>query len=328
MQTTTIKLTNPGVELKGYVLDPSKEMPNAQIRPAVLIFPGGAYRACSEREGEPVAMAFLAEGYHAFTLKYSINEHAAFPKPLNDAEEALELIRENSSGWGIDPDKIAVCGFSAGGHLAAALGTMGRIRPNGLILGYPCIEDTISDILPAPVPGVDKKVDERTPPAFIFHTFEDQLVPVKNALAFANALDLARIPFELHIFQRGTHGLSLAKPHTSGGLRSMAEPAVAQWFQLCTTWLKNIFGEFVADRDQLWNENISEYSLDVQLGVLWKDEACRERIQEAIPAFREAPPQDALGIPLRLILEYAPDLLTDEATITLDHELKRIPLNF
>ncbi len=101
----------------------------ARCDPPSLIFPGGGYRFCSDREAEPIAMAFLAEGYQAFVLRYSLNDQAAFPRPLNDAEEALELIRSKSRQWHVDPARIAVCGFSAGGHLAAALGTMGTSSP-------------------------------------------------------------------------------------------------------------------------------------------------------------------------------------------------------
>lgn len=131
MKTMNINFTlDPKVTLTAYLLDRTEGLSNTKVRPAILICPGGAYRICSDREAEPVAMAFLAEGFNAFILSYSLNENAAFPRPLNDAEEAIELIRSQSEEWGIDSDKIAICGFSAGGHLAAALGTMGRIRPN------------------------------------------------------------------------------------------------------------------------------------------------------------------------------------------------------
>ncbi|WP_063563814.1 alpha/beta hydrolase [Paenibacillus sp. O199] len=326
MKLTTVELTNSNVSLTAYVLDSSQGMSIMGNRPAVLILPGGAYRACSEREAEPIAMAFLAEGYQAFTLQYSINQNAVFPKPLNDAEEALELIQENSSKWGIDPDKIAVCGFSAGGHLAAALGTMGKIRPNAMILGYPCIVESMSRIFPVLVPGVDKSVDALTPPTFIFHTYEDRLVPVSNALTFAEALNHANVPFEMHIFTKGVHGLSLARPHTSGGLRSMVEPAVAQWFRLCISWLRGIFGEFASERESVQVDSVNQYSLDVQLGVLWKNEVCKQVILAAIPVLGESPNQEAMEVPLRAILDFGGDLLSEAAAIQLDHQLRLVPV--
>jgi len=250
MKTTILKLqSNPNVTLTTYLLDASNEMANTNVRPAVLIFPGGGYYTCSDREAEPVAMAFLAQGYHAFVLRYSTNEQAVFPGPLRDAEEALELVRGKAQDWGVNPDKVAVCGFSAGGHLAAALGTIGRSRPNALILGYPVILADISHILAVQIPSVEKEVNEKTPPAFIFTTANDAVIPARHSLQFAAALDEAQIPYELHVFQDGLHGLSLAKPNTSGGLKRMVNPDVAVWMDLCVSWLDKRFGSFVADKE-------------------------------------------------------------------------------
>lgn len=327
MKTLTIPLSNEKVTLTAYLLDQSHEMHNTYVRPAVLIFPGGGYRACSDREAEPVAMAFLAEGYQAFVLRYSINKQATFPRPLNDAEEALGLIRQNNQEWGVDSGKVAVCGFSAGGHLAAALGTMGKIRPNALILGYPCILSSMSSILPAPVPSVDEFVDAATPPAFIFHTFSDTLVPVNNTLTFASAMDKAKVPFELHIFQNGVHGLSLAKAVTSGGLKSMVNADMAKWFDLCAAWIRNVFGDFVSDRDNILNEDISEYNVDVQLGVLWKNPACKKLLLAELPLLEDSPQlQDALAISFRIINDYGGGLLSQDVMDKLNKELKSIPI--
>lgn len=243
MRTFTLALAHENVTLTGYLLDPSPEMANWQVRPAILICPGGGYRFCSDREAEPIAMAFLAEGFQAFILRYSLNDAAAFPQPLNDAEEALELIRTHALDWHVDPQKIAACGFSAGGHLAAALGTMGRVRPNALILAYPCILESISSILPWPVPSLEKKVNSATPPAFIFATSQDSLVPVEHSLEFASALNRQGIPFELHIFQEGVHGLSLAKGLTANGQAKMIDPQAAQWVSLCRAWLERVLGK-------------------------------------------------------------------------------------
>ena len=245
MKTSIIQIDESmNVTLTTYLLDNSGEMPNTSIRPAVLICPGGAYKMCSDREAEPVAMAFLAEGYNAFVLRYSLNENAVFPKPLKDAEAALELIRGNADNWHIDIDKIAVCGFSAGGHLAAALGTMGKTKPAAMILGYPCILDSIGCILANPVPSLEKMVDEKTPPAFIFSTFNDEVVPVENSLRFADALEKYKIPFEMHIFGNGLHGLSMSKSVTCSGHECYDNPSVAKWFSMCITWLEGLGWKF------------------------------------------------------------------------------------
>lgn len=228
------------VSLTSYLLDPSEEMKPFRTRPAVLIFPGGAYKFCSDREAEPIAMAFLAEGYHAFILRYSLNENSVFPRPLQDAEQALRLIRENAESYGVDAQRIAVIGFSAGGHLAAALGTMGEVRPDAMILGYPCILESIGDILASPIPSLDREVDEKTPPCFLFATYGDSTVPVENSLEFASALNRQKVPFELHIFTNGDHGLSLAKPHTANGNPELINDRVGAWMPMCVSWLRTV----------------------------------------------------------------------------------------
>lgn len=116
MKTQTINLTHANVTLTTYLLDASPEMPNTQVRPGVLVFPGGGYYFCSAREAEPIALAFLAEGYQAFVLRYSVDEQATFPRPLNDAEQALEMIRDNAEAWFVDPEKnscVRILGWRA-----------------------------------------------------------------------------------------------------------------------------------------------------------------------------------------------------------------------
>lgn len=242
MKTVTIQLTtDPNVTLTAYLHEVSEALPNLAVRPAVLICPGGSYLYCSEREGEPIALAFMAAGYQAFVLRYSVGDQAAFPRPLLDAEIALNLIRSRAGEWQVNPDKIAACGFSAGGHLAGALGTMGRVRPNALILAYPCILESMSSTLPEPIPSLEREVTGQTPPTFIWATAADERVPVENSLEFAAALDRAKVPFEMHIFQKGVHGLALATPVTSAGHAHYVDADAAKWLALCLAWLEHQF---------------------------------------------------------------------------------------
>ncbi|MEW4326522.1 alpha/beta hydrolase [Rossellomorea marisflavi] len=250
MNIQSIQLSsNPQSTLTAYSLDTTKRMKNISIRPAVLILPGGGYYYTSDREAEPVAMAYLSEGYHAFILRYSVGEDKGFEDSFRDAEEALAYIRNHASESGVDPERIAVVGFSAGGHLAASLGTMGTNRPRALILGYPCILSTLEDVLAFPVPSLEEKVDGNTPPSFLFSTFEDQIVPVEHTVEFIRALTRAGVPFESHIFQHGVHGLSLGKPLSSAGQRSMVDEDFSQWFQLSISWLHRLMGDFPLDRE-------------------------------------------------------------------------------
>lgn len=232
-------------------------------RAAVLICPGGGYGFTSEREAEPIAMKFNAAGYHAFVLYYSV-EPTKHPQPLLDVSRAMCIIRENAEKWKVDGDRVAVCGFSAGGHLAASLGVhydkdylfntslikKGMNKPNALILSYPVItsgefahkgsfdnlvgEEAEEELLQHM--SLELQVNKNVPPTFIWHTFEDTVVPVENTLLFAVALRKNNIPFELHVYPKGPHGLSLATDET-GDDNISSMPHVATWMELCIQWL-------------------------------------------------------------------------------------------
>ena len=251
-----------GATLREYILDNSREIDIKRKRPAVLVCPGGGYSMVSDREAEPVAMKFLANGYSAFILTYSV-EPARYPTQLLQVSKAIAYIRENADEYNLHKDKILVCGFSAGGHLAASVGTLwdeeiikkelgikkGDNKPNGLILAYPVIiygekahkgsfdnlvgegDKSLYDKL-----SLDKQVSKNTPPAFIWHTFNDRTVPVENSLIFASALAEEKIPFELHIFPDGNHGLSLCNEVT-GDVNKHCEV----WMDLCLKWIEENF---------------------------------------------------------------------------------------
>ena len=244
-------------------------------RPAVVIFPGGGYDYTSDREAEPVANAYLAAGYSAFVVRYAVGVDAKHPHPLLDAAAALALVRARAEEFHIDPQKVAVCGFSAGGHLAAHIGTQWHLpllretlggesadfRPDAMVLCYPVISGIRSPHLhsflnltgPDPAQetlarlSCEESVDGRTPPAFLWHTANDTCVPVENSLVMAGALAKAGVPVELHVFPNGLHGLSVCTRETAGG--GSAEriyPYVGRWVALSVEFLENVFygGEF------------------------------------------------------------------------------------
>lgn len=243
MKVFTLDLANEGTSLTAYIPDYSKEMPHLEKRPAILVIPGGAYQFCSDREAEPVALAFLNRGYAAFVLRYSVGKgKAKFPAPLDDAEQALTLIRENADEWRVDGNKIAAIGFSAGGHLCAALGTIAKVRPNACILGYPCILESISRILAEPVPGLDDKIDDKTPPTFIFASCEDGCVPIEHSIRYAAALNEKKIPFEIHIYEKGYHGFSVSDNVVYSDKEAVEYNAATRtWVDMCLTWLGKHF---------------------------------------------------------------------------------------
>lgn len=243
MITKTINLTNENVTLTIYLPDASKEMEHDRIKPGMLVIPGGAYRYCSDREAEPIAFEYIAKGYNAFILRYSLNEDSVFPRPLDDAVEALKLIRANAEEWNTNPDQIAAIGFSAGGHLASALSTISDEKPNACILGYPCIIKFEEEILANPMPETHVEVTPDTPPTFIFAAANDNLVPIEHSLQYALALSKNKVPFELHTFTIGGHGFSTADKKTIGDKEYQKKFAhIHYWVDRSAQWLDEMWG--------------------------------------------------------------------------------------
>lgn len=248
----------PEATLEGYLLDCEISLGQEKNRPAILVLPGGGYLYCSPREGEPVALSYAARGFHAFVLRYSIARQAAGFAPLKEVSWAIGYLRENAENWNIDPDKIAVCGFSAGGHLALSSGLLAENKPNAMILGYPatcCPNIPGADFMLKLLEGREDVTDEDAkkydlpshvtkdaPPVFIAATAEDVLTSFCT-MSLANAYNALGLKFELHIFQYGPHGYSLANEVTADGSRQMLEPAFAQWQELSVQWLHKTFGK-------------------------------------------------------------------------------------
>lgn len=255
-----VKDGDGSVYLKSYV---GEEYEKGIKRDALLILPGGGYNFCALHEDEPVAKPFMARGFNCFTLFYTVGERASLAVSLKDVSRAVAHIKKNCEKYSIDPERIFVIGFSAGGHLAASIGTMwhrdiaafegmeyGENRPAGMIVSYGACtlgeyshelsrnfvygkdkltEDEINDLSP------DKNVTEKTPPAFIWHTQDDEVVHVGNSLAMAKALIEKGITTELRIYPKGPHGVSVLLDgcsfmaenknyvHVSGWVRDVCE---------------------------------------------------------------------------------------------------------
>lgn len=249
---------HPEATLEGFLLDCEITLGQEKNRPAVLVCPGGGYVYCSPREAEPVALSYAARGFHAFVLRYSVSKDAAGFTPLEEVDWAVGYIREHAAQWHIDPEKIAVCGFSAGGHLALASGVLAKNRPNAMILGYPAtsapnipggdfllkILEGRDDVTDADAEKYDliQKVTADTPPMFLAATAEDFLTAFCS-LPLVNAYARLGKPCEVHIFQYGPHGYSLANEVTADGSQTMLEPAFAQWQELSVQWLHKTFGK-------------------------------------------------------------------------------------
>lgn len=230
------------VTLTAYVQAVGGEFGGIPKRPAVLILPGGGYQMCSDREADPIAFPYLKAGYQAFILRYSVGKDSVWPNPMNDYEEAMELIREKSEEWHVLTDKIAVIGFSAGGHLAGCAATMSKNRPNAAILGYPVIDGDCARGYQATAPDVIAAVDEHTCPCFIFATRTDNVVPVENTVHMIDALTKAEIAYEAHIYSNGPHGFSTCDSSVQEVTQLCNR--VPHWVADSIEWLKDVLGDF------------------------------------------------------------------------------------
>lgn len=271
---------HPEATLEGYVLDCGIRLGQEIKRPAVIVCPGGGYVYCADAEAEPVALGYTGHGLHAFILRYSTGQNAAPWNALEEISWAVGLLREKSDEWNIDPEKIAVCGFSAGGHLALASGTVAVCKPNAMILGYP--------VASAPaMPGMDfmlklltgkenvtqadaepfeliSRITKETPPAFLVATAEDGLTPY-GSLAIANRYSQLGLGYELHVFQYGGHGLARADMTSADGSSRYLDPAFAVWLDLSVQWLFKTFGkpEFVDKSNSKMAAYLKELGIEI-----------------------------------------------------------------
>lgn len=266
-----------------YIQDDTEEI-SIHERPLILVCPGGGYCMTSDREAEVIVFRMLAMGCHAALLRYSYAP-SVFPASLLELASSVKLIREHAKEWHVNPDKIIVMGFSAGGHLAASLGMFWNrkfladrlgidhkeqalLQPNGMILCYPVItsgsyahKDSFRFLLglnresvPEKLEGfeeaysveemleklsLEKQVSKDTPRAFIWHTFEDDYVPVENSLLLVSALRNAGISTEFHMYPHGGHGLSLASAQSKSPAGNEVVEACQSWIGLVRKWVEN-----------------------------------------------------------------------------------------
>ena len=255
--------------LTTYIRDLSSEIDLERKAPAMLVIPGGGYYMVSDREGEPVAMRYLALGFNAFVLDYSVAEDSAlkYPYQIAEAAMAMEYLRINAENLNIAPEKIAAVGFSAGGHLCAMLGSFHNcpetgkvfkptvcVKPNAVVLGYPVISSDISfahigsfiNLCGEENKELMKKVDvlnlidENSAPAFIWSTFNDNVVPCQNAIEAALKYKESGVPVSLHVFGKGEHGLSVADATVYKADKALKEMSVSvpEWVRLSVEWLE------------------------------------------------------------------------------------------
>ncbi len=262
-------------------------------RPAVLVLPGGGYQFCSDREADPVAFAFMKAGYHAFILRYSVGEYSKWPQPLLDYEQAMEYIAGKAEEWHVMTDKIAVVGFSAGGHLAGAAATMGTPRPAAAILGYPVLREETALEIGQAMPGIPERVDENTCPCFLFATRTDSVVPIQNTIDMLDALNRYHTTFECHIYAYGPHGFSTGD-HSVQSCETRFPVRGSGWVEDSIAWLHDLFGDFgneglmkPALRAHVNDDALAWLSLDCSISRIYGNPKAREALSGTIAKMRE-----------------------------------------
>jgi acetyl esterase/lipase len=252
------------VRLRAYLRPNKGLLADDGHRWAVIVCPGGGYWQLAPSESEPVALAFLAAGVQAFVLDYSL-EPVRYPVSLMELASSVAWVRAHAQEYGIDPQRVAVCGFSAGGHLAGCasnlwghpvLSPLGltpeEMRPDASVLCYPVITTearkghllSFSRLLgpDAPIPSelsLEQSVTDRTPPTFLWATVTDDTVPVENTMVYARALRAHNVPFELHLYGDGPHAMGLATPESAWS-PEYENPHAATWHGLCVEWLRRL----------------------------------------------------------------------------------------
>ena len=259
-----LKEGRPDVYLETYISD---SLPNV-TRKAILVIPGGGYGGvCADREGEPIALAFMPYGYNGFVLHYTVGRKEPYPAQLREVTLAIKHIKDNADKYGIDPDQLFVTGFSAGGHLTACAGVFwnrpeategldvpyGYNKPRGIMPIYPVISMkvhgfSIKNLLCKDDPtkaetdyvSVDQHVSADSSPVFIVHSADDELVDARNSLDFAMAYANAGVPYELHIFPHAQHGCALGNAITDMGNPNWNDPMIARWVEMAAYWAEKI----------------------------------------------------------------------------------------
>ncbi|MDE6433768.1 MAG: alpha/beta hydrolase [Lachnospiraceae bacterium] len=257
----------PGAHLNVYLIENSDEL-WIKEHPLVLLCPGGGYERTSDREADPLAFRFLAMGYHVAILRYSCAP-AVYPTALLELAWSMKMLHEKAAEWHVAKDRIVVAGCSAGGHLAASLGMFWHeewlakktgcraedLKPAGMLLCYPVItsgklahrgsfeallagqytEEMLERV------SLEKQVSEYTPPAFLWHTYTDDCVPVENSLLLIEAMKRYQIPVEFHMYPTGGHGLSAADESSMDMAQYGVQKECQSWLPLAKNWLEGLF---------------------------------------------------------------------------------------
>ena len=289
--------------LQGCLLSPSLEMPALLTRPAVLVLPGGGYRYCAEREGEPVATAYLRHGVNAFWLRYSPHADQA----LDEALGALAALQGHAATCRTGAAQLAIVGLGSGAHLAARLAQAAPRRPSALVLGYPDFS------------AGRPQADADSPPVFLFAAQDDPLGGAAEALRYALALADGAVPYELHVFGEGGGAMALADSDVTGG---NSFPEAAAWLGMSARFLRRVWAGGMGASE----EKDYEHSADTPLGQLMRDGRCAALCHERLGKLWGRLEANAMvaGMTPRQLAGYARGMISAEALDALDEALRAL----
>lgn len=209
--------------------------------PGLVIIPGGSYNRVMERDSERVAITFASHAFQTFVVSYPVVEHKDYQAAKRAVAQAFDYIVAHAKELDLDPQRLGVIGFSAGGQLAAAYSNQSDTKAQFAALGYPVIQPLIDQRMGVTTENVAQLVTDHTPATFMWGSINDQLTPFQDHLqVYAQALDQHQVPFELHEFSTGNHGMALANFYTGIVNKDRVDHHLAQWFPLFLDWLTSI----------------------------------------------------------------------------------------
>lgn len=285
MKTIQVHLEPNNAILSGLCYEREMVLPNSDARPAVLVLGGGGYIHITAKERDPIAMAYLHYGFNAFVLHYSVrsdskgspkaSDETVLQDSFDDVTSAMKYLRDNAAELNINPNQIAIVGFSAGGNLALRYSTQSKNKPNALVLCYPAVQSSMF----GNQPNVLEQMDDSFPASFIFHTLCDSMVPSRQALELALKLDDLKVPYEMHTFLTGDHGLAMAIENTGDVNRD-----VAKWHKLSVRFLQNLY----SGKNLLWADLAdAKPSVKMRNDILASKEKTKAIVAEYAPQLIE-----------------------------------------
>lgn len=281
MNEATVKLKPNGAQINLYIHD------DDEPRPAVLIMPGGAYRYCAPGEGRPVAVSYFNHGYNAFVLEYSTTDgmfnspvapkEKVLERAMEDVESAVMYINKNCDKLHVEKEKIAFLGFSAGANLVLSSVLLKGLKPLCMILGYGAFSDEVINDLVKTKANLLNKVSAETPPIFMFMCQADPTVPATESLKLALRCAEENVPYELHCFVTGGHGLSLGTKQSG-----IVNSDYSKWFDMSLRFIENIQRDTPFVLGDI-SQDLEELSVESRIGALMYHEKAWQTIKKMLP---------------------------------------------